>query len=90
MKINPKKAGRKIFPGLGGLTKNYIKKASLLETTLRFLSEKLEKIISSLDYESDEGKLLKSIKEDMIKLSKYKSHKKIDFYFLCQEIVHHQ
>ena len=89
MKINPIKAGRKILQGLGGLTKNYIKKASLLETTLRFLSEKLEKIILSFVYESDEGKLLKSVKEDMIKLSKYKSHKKIDFYFLCQEIVHH-
>ena len=68
MKINPIKAGRKILPGLGGVTKNYIKKASLLETTLGFLSEKLEKIILSFDYGSDERKLLKSIKEDMIKL----------------------
>jgi len=78
-------AKRKILPGLDGIGKNCINKASLLETILRFLSGKLDKVITN--YEYFERNLIRKIKYDIIKISKYKNNKKFNFYLICQEIV---
>ena len=38
------KAKKKIFPALGGVSKNYIKKSECLQKILILLSEKLKKV----------------------------------------------
>ena len=83
------KVKRKLLPGLGGVTKTYIQKAALLEKTLLFLSRKIERIEFSLNEERKEKRLLKYIADDMIRLSRYKKTKKMDFYFECLEIIKH-
>ena len=87
IKNNPEKCRRKILPGLGGIGKNYINKASLLESTLRFLTRKMDEI--TFENKLNDENLISLIKEDLNKLSRYKYHKKMNFYLLCQEILEH-
>jgi hypothetical protein len=81
------KAAKKIIPGLGGQTNNYIKKASCLRKILLFLANKLTKIENSSEMKSYEKNELKKIRQDLLKLSLYDKKKKIDFYLVCLSII---
>lgn len=76
---------RKILPGLGGIKKNYLDKAHLLENTLDFLSDKLDDLIFYSYYKK--LKIIGKLKSDLRKLSKYKNKRKLEFYLICQEIL---
>jgi hypothetical protein len=84
--IKSERVSPKILPGLGGIKKNYIRKANLLESTLLFLVKKIEKIDFSSLKENDR-KILNQLKEDLRKLSKLKSKKAIDYYWDCLSII---
>ena len=81
-KILPK---RKILPGLGGIKKNYLDKAHLLENALVFLGDKLNDLIFS--HYSKKIKMIEKLKIDMKRLSQYKNKKKLEYYLICQEII---
>lgn len=76
---------RKILPGLGGIKKNYLDKDHLLENTLDFLSDKLDDLIFCPYYKK--LKIIRKLKSDLRKLSKYKNKRKLEFYLICQEIL---
>lgn len=81
-KILPK---RKILPGLGGIKKNYLDKAHILEKTLVFLGDKLDDLIFC--HYSKKIKMIEKLKIDMKRLSKYKNKRKLEYYLICQEII---
>lgn len=85
IKNNENIAKRKILPALGGIKKNYLDKAHLLENTLIFLSGKLDDLIFC-PY-SKSIKKIEKLKIDLRKLSKYKNKKKLEYYLICQEII---
>lgn len=87
MKTKDKKlyTKRKKLPGLGGIKKNYLDKAHLLENTLVFLSDKLDDLIFS-NY-SKKIKMIEKLKIDMRRLSQYKNKRKLEYYLICQKII---
>ena len=81
------RARPKMLPGLGGIKKNYIKKASCLETVLLFLAQKLKAFENLEIIKNEERQLLNQIKMDIIRLSQYGKTKKFDFYLAYLNIL---
>lgn len=80
-------AKKKIFPGLGGKSKTYLRKPKILHTTLEFLGDFLENFLNQIKLQNDEKEILKILSSDIKKLGKIERYKKFDFYSLCQDIV---
>ena len=78
---------RKKLPALGGVRKNYIRKANCLNITLVHLVDALEKFEKDIEIPKNKKFMLNEIKKDFLKIAKYEKLKKIDFYFLCSSIV---
>lgn len=81
------KAKKKIFPALGGVSKNYIKKSECLQKILILMSEKLKKVGELEEVGLNAKKLIKKIEEDLIIISKYGKTRKMSFYFECISIM---
>lgn len=80
------KARQKILPGLGGIRKKYLSKYNLIEPILRFLAEKIGDIDEN-NLKQKDRKILREIKNDLENISKFKSLKVIQLYYLCQNIL---
>jgi hypothetical protein len=85
--METRKARKKILPGLGGLGKTKINKYKCLTQILIFLGERLGELEISGKMPNDEKKTLKKIKEDIIRISKFKSRKSTDFHLECLNII---
>lgn len=80
-------AKKKLLPALGGKSKYYIRKAKCLKTAIIHLINALEKVEKKIKIPPKEKIILDEIKKDILKLSKYEKHKKMDFYFICSKII---
>ena len=80
------KPKRKVLPALGGLNKYYLRKSKILKRTLEFLSNKLDSIDKTYFIAKDK-EIIKNIKDDLIKISKYEKKNKIEFYLECSNII---
>lgn len=85
--MNSCKARKKKLPALGGLEKKKINKYNCLNQILIFLSERLGEVEISGKIPINEKKTLKKIKEDMIRISKFKRRKSTDFHLECLNII---
>lgn len=81
------KAKQKLLPSLGGIKKNYIKKDDCLKTVLIFLSDKLSEVENYGELNINQKKHIKTIQEDIRKISSFKNKKVIEFYFEVLEII---
>ena len=81
------KPRRKIFPGLGGIKKKYIRKGKILGTALKTLSFLLKNFIDENEFNHDNKQILISIKNDIAKMSEYEKIRSIDFYLLCIKLL---
>lgn len=86
-KENNLKAKRKIFPGLGGIKKNYLRKGKILKNMLKMLSLVLNKFIERTNLKEMDKSFLNEIEKDISKISEYEKINKINFYYLCQELT---
>lgn len=80
------KAKPKVLPALGGLNKYYLRKSKIIKRTLEFLSNKLD-LIDKTCFITRDKEIIKKIKDDLIKLSKYEKKNKIEFYLECSDII---
>lgn len=78
---------KKILPSLGGIKKNYLRKANCLKKTLQFLIRKLEGISPAIREEFGEKKKFNQILKDLSLLSLYENKNTISFYFACLSII---
>ena len=85
--MDTSKARKKILPGLGGLGKMKINKYNWLTQVLIFLGERLGELEISGKIPNDERKTLKKIKEDILRISKFKRKKSTDFHLECLNII---
>ena len=81
------KPRRKIFTALGGKNKNHIRKGEILGNMLKTLSLLLKKFITKSELNQENKKVLNSIKHDIDKISEYQKTRKMNFYFLCLELI---
>ena len=87
--IVPKKqkAYKKILPSLGGIKKNYIRKAHCLKKVLQFLAGKIENTNNSIKIEPSVKKMFDEIRNDLLSLSKYENVNKGSFHSICLSIL---
>ena len=78
---------KKLLPGLGARNKKCYRKAESMKTTLQGISSILDKFVSKTNLKNEDQKFLREIQKDLMKISLYEQYKKLDFYFICSEIL---
>jgi hypothetical protein len=81
------KAKKKIFPALGGISRNYLKKSECLKKILILLSEKLKKVGELEGVGLNAKKIIQKIGDDILTISKYGKTSKVSFYINCISIM---
>ena len=83
-KVAPRK---KFLPALGGINNRVSNKQKCLETTLICISEILSRFKESDDLKEKDKIFIEEVQKDLLKISRIKKVRKIEFYFICSEIV---
>lgn len=78
---------KKILPSLGGINNKVYNKQKCLETTLRCIAEILCRFKESDNLKEKDKNFIGEVQKDLLKISRIKKTRKMDFYFICSEIV---